>query len=97
MRLATVVGQVVATVKEPGLEGFKILLVEDVDPSHPDANGFGAYAAIDLVGAGEGEVVVVATGSAARIPDATVAASTDAAVVGIADSVIMRGEVTFKK
>ena len=71
MRLATVVGQVVATVKEPGLDGFKILLVEDVDPSHPDSNGFGAYLAVDLVGAGEGEVVVIAMGSAARIPEAT--------------------------
>ena len=36
MRLARVVGQVVATVKEPGLDGFKILLVEDLDASDPD-------------------------------------------------------------
>ena len=59
MRLAKVVGQVVSTVKEPGLDGFKILLVEDLDPNDPERDPFDgeAYPAIDVVGAGEGEVV----------------------------------------
>jgi ethanolamine utilization protein EutN len=104
MRLAKVVGQVVATVKEPGLDGFKILLVEDLDASDPqigisqrepfDAE---AYPAIDVVGAGEGEVVLVTAGSAARVPSAAGRTATDAAVVAIVDSVIVGGEVTFKK
>lgn len=98
MRLATVVGQVVSTVKEPGLDGFKILLVEDVNPADPDAPGAAdAYLAVDLVGAGEGEVVVLATGSAARIPEACRQTATDVAVVAIVDSVILGGQVTFKK
>ena len=99
MRLAKVVGQVVSTVKEPGLDGFKILLVENVDPGDPEREPFDgeAYPAIDVVGAGEGEVVLVAIGSAARIPTSTGQTPTDASVVAIVDSVIVGGEVTFKK
>jgi ethanolamine utilization protein EutN len=104
VRLAKVVGQVVSTVKEPGLDSFKILLVEDLDPADPDEEiprrsrfGSGSYPAIDVVGAGEGEVVLVTIGSAARIPTAAGRTATDAAVVAIVDSVIVGGEVTFKK
>ena len=99
MRLAKVVGQVVATVKEPGLDSFKILLVEDLDATDPERETFDgeAYPAIDVVGAGEGEVVLVTAGSAARVPSACGRTATDAAVVAIVDSVIVRGEVTFKK
>lgn len=99
MRLAKVVGQVVSTVKEPGLDGFKILLVEDLDPTDPDRAQFGgeSYPAVDVVGAGEGEVVLVTAGSAARVPSASGRTATDAAVVAIVDSVIVGGEVTFKK
>lgn len=103
MRLAKVVGQVVATVKEPGLDGFKILLVEDLDAkdAHEMSEGSPfdaeAYPAIDVVGAGEGEVVLVTAGSAARVPSASERTATDAAVVAIVDTVIVRGEVTFKK
>ena len=99
MRLAKVVGQVVSTVKEPGLDSFKILLVEDLDPNDPEREPFDAeaYPAIDVVGAGEGEVVLVAIGSAARIPNAAGRTPTDASVVAIVDSVIVGGEVTFKK
>lgn len=101
MRLAIVVGQVVSTVKEPGLESCKILLVEDLDPADPEGaptprSGL-PYAAVDVVGAGEHEVVLVAAGSAARIPGATARTATDATVVAIVDSVALGGRVTFKK
>jgi len=99
MRLAKVVSEIVATVKEPGLDGFKILLVMDLDATDPDRDPFDgeAYPAIDVVGAGEGEVVLVTAGSAARVPSASGQTATDAAVVAIVDSVIVAGEVTFKK
>jgi ethanolamine utilization protein EutN len=99
VRLAKVVGQVVSTVKEPGLGGFKILLVEDLDPNDPERDQFdgGVYPATDVVGAGEGEVVLVAIGSAARLPAAAGRTPTDASVVAIVDSVIVGGAVTFKK
>ena len=98
MQLARVVGQVVSTIKEPGLDGFKILCVEDVPPAAPaDAAAERSYLAVDLVGAGEGEVVVVSLGSAARVHPASSRTATDAAVVAIVDSVAMDGRVTFKK
>jgi ethanolamine utilization protein EutN len=97
VQLARVVGQVVSTVKEPGLDGFKILLVRDIDASEPDRAGGPAYLAVDLVGAGEDEIVLVAQGGAARIPDASRHTPTDRAVVAIVDDVVVGGNVTFKK
>jgi ethanolamine utilization protein EutN len=98
MQLAKIVGQLVSTIKEPGLDSFKILLVQDVDPASPDDSSDSAsYLAVDLVGAGEGEVVVVANGSAARVNGASSHTATDSAVVAIVDSVIVGGQTTFKK
>jgi ethanolamine utilization protein EutN len=102
MRLARIVGQVVSTIKEPGLESFKILVVEDLDAADPDTadpqtDSAKRYLAVDLVGAGEDEVVVIAQGSAARVHPACAETATDAAVVAIVDTVIVGGQVTFKK
>lgn len=97
MQLAKVLGQVVSTVKEPGLGSFTLLLVEDADSSEPNRTSGPAYVAIDLVGAGVGEVVLVARGSAARVAAASASSPADCAVVGIADSVIQSGTVTYRK
>jgi ethanolamine utilization protein EutN len=51
--------------------------------------------ALDLVGAGEGDVVLVTTGSAARVAEPATEAPTDCTVVAIADSVIWQGSVTY--
>jgi len=53
--------------------------------------------AIDLVGAGEGELVLVVSGSGARVSAESTAAPVDSAVVAIADSVIRNGDVTYRK
>ncbi|MCY4631833.1 MAG: EutN/CcmL family microcompartment protein [bacterium] len=98
MQLARVIGQVVATVKEPGLDSFKILIVRNIDPSAPeDETTEPPYVAVDLVGAGEGELVTVAQGSAARVPTATANTPTDSAVVAIVDTLAVDGAVTFEK
>jgi ethanolamine utilization protein EutN len=98
MQLARVIGQVVSTVKEPGLDSFKILIVHNIDPSAPDAGGTTPpYVAVDLVGAGTGEVVTVTHGSAARVPRATANTATDCAVVAIVDTLSVDGTVTFQK
>jgi ethanolamine utilization protein EutN len=97
VRIATVVGRVVSTVKQQPIDGFTLLLVTDLDPTDPEATDVRPYVALDLAGAGEGEVVLVATGSAARVPGRTTDVPTDAAVVGIVDSVVSRGEVLFTK
>ena len=104
MRLATVLGQVVATVKEPGLGRFTLLVVQDGAPADDGADpappGRPPYVAVDLVGAGVGELVLVVGGSAARLAAGAAAGAdcpTDQAVVGIADTVIERGTVTYRK
>lgn len=97
MRIATVVGRVVSTVKQPSVDGFTLLLVSDIDPGDLGRDAAHPYVALDLAGAGEGEVVLVATGSAARIPHRTGDVPTDAAVVGIVDTVVSGGEVLFTK
>ena len=96
MRLAIVLGQVVATVKEPGLDRFSLLLVRDWADEDPDLSTGPAYVAVDLVGAGVGEVVLVAAGGAARVA-AGEQAPTDRAVVAIADTVIRDGAVRYRK
>lgn len=88
MRLATVLGQVVSTVKQPGLENLTLLLVQDA----LDAE----YVAVDLIGAGTGEVVLVACGGAARVA-AGDRVPTDRAVVAIVDTVSRAGTVTYHK
>ena len=86
MQLARVVGTVVATQKNKKLEGAKLLLVQpltlDDQPKGP------ALLAIDSVGAGVGEkVLVVIEGKAAGDALGKKAAAVDAAVIGIVDTV----------
>jgi microcompartment protein CcmK/EutM len=100
MEMARVVGQVVSTVKHAGLTGFTLLLVETVDQKGQPAEsrdlpGSAPYVALDLTGAGTGEVVLVARGSGARVPDQSAGAPTDAAAVAIVDSVVLGTQVSF--
>jgi microcompartment protein CcmK/EutM len=103
MQLARVRGNVVASAKTNGLASHKLLLLEAVPALDPMASA-GAkpaadslYVAIDLVGAGVGEVVLVTLGSAARIERDGQSVPTDAAIVGIVDSVQLDGKTTFVK
>ncbi|MFR9805181.1 EutN/CcmL family microcompartment protein [Pseudonocardia sp. RS010] len=96
MQLAKVLGQVVSTVKEPGLERFTLLLVQDASGADPEQTRGPAYVAVDVVGAGVGEVVLVATGGAARVA-AGAEIPTDRAVIAIADTVIRAGTVSYRK
>lgn len=103
MQLARVCGNVVASIKDAGLASHKLLLLEAVPASNPgEASSAGTqpssvYVAIDLIGAGTGEIVLVTRGSAARVSTGGGAAPTDAAVVAIVDSVQFDGRSTFVK
>lgn len=81
MTVGKVVGSVVATRKNEKLVGSKFLIIEPL-ASMGDTSRF---IAIDNVGAGIGEIVLVATGSAARIGCGLDQAPVDAAIVGIVD------------
>ena len=96
MQLARVVGNVVASVKEPRLIGTTLLLVEDATVDGASAGG-PAYVAVDLVGAGESELVLVVRGSTASRAVGGDGAPTDAAVVAILDHVRSGGRSTYEK
>jgi microcompartment protein CcmK/EutM len=104
MQLARVRGNVVASIKTGGLAALRLLLLEAVSAADPlaaapagEAPASEVYVAIDLVGAGVGEVVLVTRGSAARVAEDSRGAPTDAAVIAIVDSVQFDGEPTFVK
>ena len=96
MFLARVVGNVVSTRKAEQLTGVKLLVVEPVDFARQQGDGK-PLVAIDSVGAGEGEVVLVVQGSSARLTDTTKDAPVDATIMGIVDYVEFQGRRTFSK
>jgi microcompartment protein CcmK/EutM len=91
MQIGRVVGTVVATQKNPKLEGAKLLLVQ---PMTLDGQPRGtAVLAIDSVGAGIGErVLVVIEGKAAGDALGKKGAAVDAAIIGIVDDVDYRDD-----
>jgi microcompartment protein CcmK/EutM len=95
MQLCKVVGTVVATRKEPSLDGLKLLLVRQVDTDGRDTGSF--VVAADAVGAGPGEYVLIAAGSSARQTTATNNRPVDAVVMAIVDTWELGGEVKYKK
>lgn len=95
MQLAKVVGTVVSTQKDPKIEGFKFLLLRQVDP---ETLIEGAYVvANDAVGAGVDEYVLYASGSSARQTAMTKDKPCDAVVMAIVDSWAVGGEQLYEK
>ncbi len=82
MVVGKVVGSIVSTRKNENLVGNKFMIVEPV-PSMKGEGG--SFVAIDNIGAGIGEYVLVARGSAARIGCGVENSPVDAAIVGIID------------
>ncbi|HEY3174777.1 MAG TPA: EutN/CcmL family microcompartment protein [Candidatus Polarisedimenticolia bacterium] len=87
MYLARILGTVVATRKDDRLEGFKLLVVQPLDPSGKDTGN--PVVAVDTVSAGYTETVLVVAGSSARMTARTKDAPVDAAIVGIVDTVAL--------
>ncbi len=95
MLLGKVVGTLVATRKEASLEGLKFLVLRQVDIDGKEVSG--QVVAADGVGAGVGEVVLYATGSAARQTEFTNERPCDAVVMAIVDSWEIDGKEVFRK
>ena len=85
MLLARIIGNVVATRKDPRLEGKKLLICCLVDPNGNDEKGY--IIAVDTVHAGFREDVLIVQGSSARMADGCKDTPVDAAIVGIVDEV----------
>ncbi len=91
MFVAKVTGAVVSTQKVDSLTGYKLLVVEPyrLDPNTRQSlmTTGRTFIAVDMLGAGEGEYVLLTQGSSARLTPETKELPIDAVVVGIVDSV----------
>jgi ethanolamine utilization protein EutN/carbon dioxide concentrating mechanism protein CcmL len=95
MILAKVLGTVVSTRKDRGLSGLKLLLAREVDAKFQPAGN--QVVAVDAVGAGEGELVLIAAGSSARLTEATKDRPVDHVICGIVDTVETEGRDVYVK
>jgi microcompartment protein CcmK/EutM len=93
--LGRVAGTLVASRKEASMEGLKFLVVRHLDVDNRETGGF--VVAADAVGAGEGEVVMVATGSSARQTEVTRDRPCDAVIMAIVDTWEVGGAERFRK
>lgn len=96
MDVCKVVGNVVSSNKAEGLVGLKLLLVSPVALDTMAVQGQ-PLVAIDTVGAGEGEVVLLVKGSSARLTATSEGKPVDAAIIGIIDSLELEGTQIFTK
>ncbi len=96
MIIAKVTGSIVATTKAEKLKGKKLLIVTPLDMKTIEEDGK-PLVAIDTVGSGVGEVVLIVSGSSARQTEITNGVPVDAAIVGIVDQIELNGSQTFTK
>jgi len=85
MILARVVGSVVATRKDPRLEGKTLLILKPVAPDGKDEAGY--VISVDTVSAGFRETVIAVSGSSARMAQGCKDAPVDSTIVGIVDTI----------
>lgn len=95
MQLARIIGSVVATRKEPTLNGLRLMLVRPLDDAGRDSGS--VLVAADAVGAGVDEVVLIASGSSARQTVQTDKRPVDAVIMAIVDSWDVNGEERYRK
>jgi ethanolamine utilization protein EutN len=96
MELARVEGSVTSSLKEARLTATKLLIVQPVGPEAKPAAG-APYLAVDTVGAGEGDVVIVVRGTPASRAVSPEGGPVDAAIVGIVDSTRFGGRLAYHK
>jgi ethanolamine utilization protein EutN len=84
MIIARILGTVVSTQKDARLAGKKLLIVKPINLDGTDQSGY--TVAVDTVGAGFHERVLVVAGSSARLAEGNKDLPVDAAIVGVIDS-----------
>ncbi|MBK9052175.1 MAG: EutN/CcmL family microcompartment protein [Chloroflexi bacterium] len=95
MFLGQVIGTLVATQKEESLNGLKFLVVRRLTVENEATSGY--VVAVDAVGAGVGEVVMVASGSSARQTRVTDKRPCDAVIMAIVDTWEVAGVEKYRK
>src|SRR6185312_15746452 len=101
MFVAKVTGSVVATQKTASMVGHKLLIVEPYRIDAKDRSQLittgRTFVAVDTVGAGEGEFVLIVQGSSARLTPETKTLPVDATIIGIVDSVQVDHTCVFNR
>jgi ethanolamine utilization protein EutN len=104
MFIARVKGHVTATAKDPAMRGRTLLIVEPLKVAYADGDGAGAEAggrfeatgraivAMDAIGAGVGQLVLIVQGSSARMAEGCNKLPVDAVVVGLIDAAEVMGK-----
>jgi len=98
MLLGRVQGHVVASQKDPAMQGCRMLIVEPIKVDYDDAGGGTmqptgrALVAVDRIGAGEGQIVMLVQGSSARMMEGCSKMPVDAVVVGLVDEALVKGK-----
>lgn len=101
MFVAKVTGSIVATQKTSTLVGHKLLIVEPyrIDPANRGqlTTTGRTFVAVDTVGAGQDEFVLIVQGSSARLTPETKALPVDATIIGIVDTVHVDQTCVFSR
>ena len=101
MFIALVTGSVVATQKTQAMTGHKLLVVEpyrlDEKTRSKLVSTGRTFIAVDTLGAGEGQFVLVTQGSSARLTPETKTLPIDAVVIGLVDTVRVAGKDVFRR
>lgn len=95
MLMGRIVGTVVSTQKDSGLTGYKLLVVQCVDVEMKLTPSY--VIAVDAIGCGMNEMVIVVQGSSARITDRTKNKPVDAAIIAVVDNVDVQGKRVYEK
>jgi ethanolamine utilization protein EutN len=100
MFVAKVTGSLVSTQKVTSMVGYKLLIVEpfrlDTDRKSLVTTGR-TFVAVDLLGAGEGDFVLIAQGSSARLTPETKSMPIDTLVIGLVDQVHVENHSVYQR
>lgn len=90
MIIGRILGTVVSTQKDERLQGKKLLIVRPINLDGTDQSSY--VVAVDTVGAGFHEKVLVVAGSSARLAEGNKECPVDAAIIGVIDSYDFEGK-----
>lgn len=100
MFLAKVTGSIVSTQKVASMVGQKLLIVEPMRVNDKDRGTLAStgrtFIAVDTVGAGEGEIVLIVQGSSARFTPETKPLPIDCAIIGLVDVVQVGDQLAYQ-
>jgi len=95
MLLVEIVGTVVSTHKDPKLDGLKLLVGKEIELDGTLTNRY--HVAVDTVGVGAGEVVILVRGSSARLTETTDKKPVDTAIIAVVEQIEVAGKTIWKK